>query len=464
MSDRTRHFLHSSEMPTKWYNIAADMPNMAQPPLHPGTGEPVGPDALAPLFPMALIEQEVSSEQWIDIPAEVLDIYSMWRPTPLHRAKRLEAVLNTPAKIYYKYEGVSPAGSHKPNTAVPQAYFNKQAGINKIATETGAGQWGSAMAFAANIFGLEALVYMVKVSFTQKPYRKSMIETWGANVIASPSTTTEAGKKILEADSDSTGSLGIAISEAVEIAATSKDTNYALGSVLNHVLLHQSIIGLEAEKQMENAGDYPDVVIGCCGGGSNFAGISNVFVRNKINGKNSKIVAVEPASCPTLTKGIYAYDFGDTAQTTPLLASHTLGHDFVPPGIHAGGLRYHAVASQTSQLLNDGIIDAMAYKQIECFEAAVTFARSEGIIPAPESSHAICHAIREALEAKEAGKEKTILFNLSGHGHFDMGAYDSYFAGNLVDDSMDKEGINRALSAIEGLPKPPGYTGKAASL
>ncbi len=460
MSRQTIYNLKNSDIPTKWYNVVSDMPNPPQPPLHPGTGQPIGPDDLTPLFPMSLIEQEVSAETWIDIPEEVLDIYSMWRPTPLYRAHRLEKALGTPAKIFYKYEGVSPAGSHKPNTAVPQAYYNKQAGIRRISTETGAGQWGSAMSFACGMFGLETLVYMVKVSYEQKPYRRSMINTWGAKVIASPSDTTQAGKNILAKHPDSTGSLGIAISEAVEVAATNEDTNYCLGSVLNHVLLHQTVIGQEAEKQMELAGEYPDVVIGCCGGGSNLAGISNTFIRNKINGKDTRVVAVEPSSCPSLTKGVFAYDFGDTAQMTPLIPTHTLGHDFVPPGIHAGGLRYHAVAPVISQLLNDNLIEAAAYPQLECFEAAITFAKSEGIIPAPESSHAIRHAIIEAMNAKEEGKEKTILFNLSGHGHFDMAAYDNYFAGNLVDDAMDESGIESALKAIEALPKPVGYTGR----
>lgn len=464
MGIQERYLLKTSDIPKQWYNIMADMPNPPQPPLHPGTGQPVGPEDLAPLFPMALIEQEVSQERWIDIPEEVLNILAMWRPTPLHRARNLEKAIGTPAKIFYKYEGTSPAGSHKPNTAVPQAYYNKQAGIKRISTETGAGQWGSAMSFACQMLGLETLVYMVKISYQQKPYRRSMIKCWGGEVIPSPSDTTQAGKKILENNPDSTGSLGIAISEAVEVAATNQDTNYSLGSVLNHVLLHQTVIGLEAEKQMEMAGEYPDVVIGCCGGGSNFAGLGHVFIRNKINGKESRIVAVEPASCPTLTKGIYSYDFGDTGQMTPLIAAHTLGHDFVPPGIHAGGLRYHAVAPITSQLLNDKLIEAESYPQLECFEAAVTFCRTEGIIPAPETSHAIRHAIVEAERAKEEGKEKTILFNLSGHGHFDMAAYDSYFAGDLVDDRMDEEGIERALKAISELPKPEGYTGKPTAV
>ncbi|MBI4828999.1 MAG: TrpB-like pyridoxal phosphate-dependent enzyme [Nitrospinae bacterium] len=462
MAAQTLYQLNQSDIPRQWYNLAADMPNMPPPPLNPGTGQPVGPEALAPIFPMALIEQEVSRQRWTDIPEEVLDIYALWRPTPLYRARRLEKALGTPAKIFYKYEGGSPAGSHKPNTAVPQAYYNKKAGIRRIATETGAGQWGSALSFAGAMFGLDILVYMVKVSYQQKPYRRSMIKCWGGEVIPSPSDTTQAGRAILAKSPDSTGSLGIAISEAVAVAATNPDTNYALGSVLNHVLLHQSVIGLEAEKQMQMAGEYPDVVIGCCGGGSNFAGLSNAFIRNKIAGKEARIVAVEPASCPTLTKGIYAYDFGDTGQMTPLLAAHTLGHDFVPPGIHAGGLRYHAVASQTSQLFLDGLIEANAYHQVECFEAAKTFCREEGIIPAPESSHAIRQAIIEAQRAKEEGKQRVILFNLSGHGHFDMGAYDSYFAGKLPPDEMDEQGVEAALRAIAALPKPPGYTGKPA--
>lgn len=460
MVTKSRFLLNNSDIPKSWYNILADIPNPPQPPLHPGTGQPIGPDDLSPLFPMALIEQEVSQERWIDIPEEVLNIYAMWRPTPLHRAYNLEKALGTPAKIFYKYEGGSPAGSHKPNTAIPQAYYNKKAGMKGIATETGAGQWGSALSFACQMFDLEALVYMVKISYEQKPYRRSMINCWGAKVLASPSNTTQIGKKILAENPDSNGSLGIAISEAVEVAAMSDDTNYSLGSVLNHVLLHQTVIGQEAEKQMEMAGEYPDVVVGCCGGGSNFAGIGNTFARNKINGKDTRIVAVEPSSCPTLTKGIYAYDFGDTGQMTPLIPAHTLGHDFVPPGIHAGGLRYHAVGPIISQLLLDGIIEAQAYQQIECFEAAVMFCRTEGIIPAPEASHAIRHVIVEALNAKEEGKEKTILFNLSGHGHFDMAAYDSYFAGDLMDDSMDEAGIESALGAIEALPKPEGYTGR----
>jgi tryptophan synthase beta chain len=454
-----RYDLPVNETPRQWYNVVADMPNRPQPPLHPGTGQPVGPDDLAPLFPMALIEQEVSDQRWIDIPEPVQEILALWRPSSLFRARRLEKALGTPAKIFYKYEGGSPAGSHKPNTAVAQAYYNKEAGIKRISTETGAGQWGSAMSFAGKMFGLEVLVYMVKVSYHQKPYRRSLIQLWDGKVLASPSNTTNAGRTILAKNPESTGSLGIAISEAVEVAASDPETNYCLGSVLNHVLLHQTVIGLEAQKQMAMAGETPDVVIGCAGGGSNFGGLAHPYVKDKADGKDIRIVAVEPASCPTLTKGIFAYDFGDTGKMTPLIPAHTLGHDFVPPGIHAGGLRYHAMAPLVSQLLVDGIIEAVSYSQIPCFEAAVQFARTEGIVPAPESSHAIRHAINEALQAKEEGKEKTILFNLSGHGHFDMGAYDSYFAGDLVDDRMDESGIERALAAIADLPKPVGYTG-----
>lgn len=453
MANATRFDLSQSEMPTKWYNIVADMPNRPEPPLNPGTGQPLGPDDLTPLFPMGLIEQEVSDQRWIDIPDEVLEALAIWRPSPLHRARRLEKALGTPAKIYYKYEGSSPAGSHKPNTAIAQSYYNKIAGIKKISTETGAGQWGSAISFANQMFGLETLVYMVKVSYEQKPYRRSMINCWGGKVIASPSDTTEAGRKILAEHPDSTGSLGIAISEAVEVAATNADTNYCLGSVLNHVLLHQSIIGLEAKLQMEKAGDYPDVIIGCCGGGSNFAGISHAFLYDKIAGKDLRCVAVEPASCPTLTKGVYSYDFGDAVGMTPLLPSYTLGHDFVPPAIHAGGLRYHSVAPITSRLLLDGLIEAQSHPQVDCFEAAIKFCRAEGIIPAPESSHAIAQAIVEADKATQEGKEKTILFSLSGHGHFDMSAYDNYFAGNLENDAMDEEGVQRALKAIADFPK-----------
>ncbi len=431
-------FLNEDEIPRQWYNIAADMPNPMQPPLHPGTGQPVGPDDLAPVFPMNLIEQEVSQQRWIDVPPEVLDKYTLWRPTPLYRAEKLEAYLKCPVKIYYKNEGVSPAGSHKPNTAIPQVYYNKVFGVKRISTETGAGQWGSALAFACNQFGLEAKVYMVRVSYEQKPYRRIMMNTWGAKCIPSPSTETEAGKKILAQDPNSPGSLGIAISEAVEDAVTSEAqgrpmTRYSLGSVLNHVLLHQTVNGLECQKQLAKVGDYPDIIIGCAGGGSNFAGCAFPFVRDKIAGKQIQILAVEPTSCPTMTKGPFAYDFGDTVGMTPLVKMYTLGHDFMPPGIHAGGLRYHGMSPLVSLLHEEGIIDAQAYHQNKVFEAATLFARTEGIIPAPEAGHAVCATIQEALEAKEAGQERAILFNLCGHGHFDMAAYDAYFAGKLED-------------------------------
>jgi tryptophan synthase beta chain len=444
----TKIMLSEKEMPKQWYNVMADMPNLPKPPLHPGTHEPAGPKDLSPLFPMALIEQEVSTERWIDIPEEVLDIYALWRPSPLYRARRLEAALGTPARIYYKYEGVSPAGSHKPVTSVPQAYYNKQAGINKIATETGAGQWGSALALAGSLFDMDITVYMVRVSYDQKPYRRISMETWGATVHPSPSTHTQAGKKILGQDPDSPGSLGIAISEAVEVAATNADTNYSLGSVLNHVLLHQTVIGLEAKKQMEMAGDYPDIIIGCCGGGSNLGGISFPFMRDKINGKDLRVLAVEPVSCPTLTKGEFRYDFGDAVGLTPLLMMYTLGHDFVPPGIHSGGLRYHADSPLLCQLYHDGLIDAVAYGQTKVFEAALQFAKTEAIIPAPESAHAIRAAIDEAMAAKEEGKERVILFNLSGHGNFDMTAYADYLAGKLVDYEYPEEKIKEAISKL----------------
>lgn len=444
----TKIVLSDREIPRQWYNIMADMPNLPKPPLHPGTKEPVGPDDLKAIFPMALIEQEVSQERWIDIPEDVLEKYALWRPSPLYRAHRLEAALGTPAKIYYKYEGVSPAGSHKPNTSIPQAWYNKQAGIERIATETGAGQWGSSMAMACRMFGLDVTVYMVKVSYNQKPYRRVMMETWGAEVFASPSDRTQSGRKILEADPESPGSLGIAISEAVEDAATHDNTNYALGSVLNHVCLHQTVIGVEAKKQFEIAGDYPDVVIGCCGGGSNLAGVAFPFVADRIAGKDVRIVAVEPASCPTLTKGEFRYDFGDVAGLTPLMNMYTLGHDFVPPGIHAGGLRYHADSPLICQLYHDNIIEAVAYGQTGCFEAAIQFAGEEGIIPAPESSHAIKGAIEEALKAKEEGREKVILFNLSGHGLMDLSAYADFMAGNLQDYEYPEEKIREALAKL----------------
>ncbi len=450
-------FLPESELPRQWYNIMADMPTPMEPPLHPGTGQPVGPDDLAPIFPMNLIEQEVSTQRWIDIPQEVLEKYVIWRPTPLYRAYNLEKHLGTPAKIYFKNEGVSPPGSHKPNTAIAQAYYNKVAGTKRICTETGAGQWGSALAMCCSLFGLECKVFMVRISFNQKPYRKLMMQTWGANCVASPSTETAAGRQILAQDPDSPGSLGIAISEAVEAAVGDKDTKYALGSVLNHVMLHQTINGLETQKQMAIAGDYPDVVIGCAGGGSNFAGNCLPFVCDKIHGKDIDIIGVEPSSCPTMTAGPFAYDFGDTVQMTPLLPMHTLGHNFIPAPIHAGGLRYHGMAPIISQLLVDKLIRAEAIHQMETFEAGVTFARTEGFISAPECNHAIAMTIREALKAKEEGKEKVILFNWSGHGLVDMAAYQAYFEGKLSDYPLPAEEIKRALEDIAPLPKPRQY-------
>jgi tryptophan synthase beta chain len=453
-AQQTKFLLDESQLPRRWYNIASDMPNPAQPVLHPGTGQPVGPDDLAPLFPMELILQEVSTEPEIDIPEEVLDIYSLWRPTPLYRAHRLERAIGTRSTIFYKYEGVSPPGSHKPNTAVAQAYYNKKEGRTRLSTETGAGQWGSALAFACKLIGLECKVYMVRVSYEQKPYRRSMIQAWGATVIPSPSNETESGRAVLAEHPDSPGSLGIAISEAVEDAAGRDDTAYSLGSVLNHVLLHQTVIGQEALAQLEQAGAFPDVIIGCVGGGSNFAGLAFPFLREKIAGRDIDVLACEPAACPTLTRGLFAYDFGDTSKLTPLVPMHTLGHDFVPEPIHAGGLRYHGVAPLISQLVRDGLIRAEAYVQSEVFASALLFAGAEGIIPAPEASHAIHGAINVAKQADEAGEERTILFNLSGHGHFDMGAYDNYLAGNLTDVAPDEQEMERALRAIEGLPTP----------
>jgi len=445
---QTKILLPEDRIPKQWYNIIPDMPGPLAPVIHPGTMQPVTPDDLLPLFPMGLIEQEVSQQRWIDIPEPVREIYKLWRPAPLFRAHRLEKALGTPAKIYYKYEGVSPAGSHKPNTAIPQAYYNKIAGTKRIASETGAGQWGSSIALACQMFGLECTVYMVKVSFNQKPYRKSMMQLWGANVIPSPSNQTNAGRSILAAHPDSNGSLGIAISEAVEDAATRDDTRYALGSVLNHVCLHQTVIGIEAKEQMALVGDYPDVVIGCHGGGSNFAGIGFPFAADKAAGKNVRILAIEPTSCPTLTKGVYAFDYGDTAKMAPVAKMYTLGHDYMPPGIHAGGLRYHGASPLVSQLVDAGIVEAKSVPQLACFEAAVLFARSEGIIPAPESSHAIRGAMDEALRAKEEGKERTILFNLSGHGHVDMTAYDDFFAGKLTDYEYPAEAIRESLAHL----------------
>ncbi|HEY0389599.1 MAG TPA: TrpB-like pyridoxal phosphate-dependent enzyme [Gaiellales bacterium] len=451
----TKILLPESDLPRAWYNVLADAPHAPQPPLHPGTGQPIGPDDLAPLFPMDLILQEVSTDREIPIPQEVLDVLALWRPTPLYRAHRLEQALGTGSRIYYKYEGVSPAGSHKPNTAVPQAYYNAKAGRTRLATETGAGQWGSSLAFACQVFGLECKVYMVDISYRQKPYRRIMMETWGAEVVPSPSQDTNAGRGIREQHPESLGSLGIAISEAVEDAATREDTSYSLGSVLNHVLLHQTVIGQEAQKQLALAGESGvDVVIGCVGGGSNFGGIALPFVGEKIAGADIEIIACEPAACPTLTRGPFAYDFGDTAQLTPLVAMHTLGHDFVPPGIHAGGLRYHGVAPIVSQLLLDGLIRAEAFTQTDCFASAIQFARAEGIIPAPESSHAIHGAVQAAKRADESGTSQVILFNLSGHGHFDMGAYEAYLHGDLEEFELPEEEIQRALKAIEPLPKP----------
>jgi pyridoxal-phosphate dependent TrpB-like enzyme len=450
---QTKFLLDENEIPTHWYNVVADMPNKPLPPLGPD-GQPVGPDKMGAIFPMNILEQEMSAERWIPIPEPVREIYRLWRPSPLFRAHRLEQILGTPAKIYYKYEGVSPAGSHKPNSAVPQAYFNKISGINRLTTETGAGQWGCSLALAGQMFGMEIRVYMVKVSYQQKPFRRSMMQTWGAEVFASPTNMTEAGRGILAIDPDNQGSLGIAISEAVEEAASRADTNYALGSVLNHVLLHQTIIGQEAKKQFEKAGDYPDMIFAPCGGGCNFAGVSFPFFADKAAGdkraQNLRFVAVEPTSCPTLTKGVYAYDFGDASGYTPLMKMYTLGHDFMPPGIHAGGLRYHGDSPLISQLYHEKLIEAVAVPQVATFEAGVQFARAEGIIPAPESCHAIRAAIDEALRCKQSGEPKTLLINLSGHGHFDMASYDKYLAGELVDYDYPEHEIQAAL---ERLPK-----------
>jgi tryptophan synthase beta chain len=450
MMDTIKYTLTEDQMPKAWYNIQADLPSPLPPVRHPGTGQPIGPADLEPLFPMSLIEQEVSLERWIEIPEAVQSIYRQWRPTPLYRARRLEKALDTPAKIYYKYEGVSPSGSHKPNTAVPQAYYNKQAGVKRLTTETGAGQWGSSLAFAGALFDLEVLVYMVKVSYRQKPYRRALMEAYGARVVASPSDETEAGRKILADSPDSTGSLGIAISEAVEVAAQDGQTKYALGSVLNHVLLHQTVIGLETLAQLEQAGDYPDIIVGCTGGGSNFAGIAFPFIGAKLRGEQDKVefVAVEPAACPTLTKGKYAYDFGDTAHLTPLVKMHTLGSSFVPEGFHAGGLRYHGMAPLISHIVELGLINPRAYEQLDCFAAGVTFARAEGILPAPEANHAVKGAIDEALRCKEEGICKTILFNLCGHGHFDMQAYMDYQAGLLHNTQYSAQEVAMALAGL----------------
>ena len=446
---QTKVVLPESEIPRKWYNIMADMPNLPAPPLDPVTKEPVGPEALSRIFPMSLIEQEVSTERWIEIPEEVLKILSLWRPSPLYRAHRLEEALKTPARIYYKYEGVSPAGSHKPNTAVAQAFFNKEAGVKRLTTETGAGQWGSALAFAGTLFGLEVQVFMVRVSYNQKPYRRALMETYGAKCIPSPSNETQSGKAILAQRADHPGSLGIAISEAVEVAAQREDTKYALGSVLNHVLLHQTVVGQEAMAQMEMAGDYPDILVGCTGGGSNFAGLAFPFLGAQLRGgKKVKIVAVEPAACPSLTRGKYAYDFGDTGHLTPLVKMHTLGSTFVPPPFHAGGLRYHGMAPMVSHLKELGLLEARAYTQTEVFAAGVEFARVEGVLPAPEANHAVKAVIDEAIRCREEGVSQAILFNLCGHGHFDISSYDRYLAGELEDYELPQERIQHALETV----------------
>ena len=453
MKNYRKVMLEEHEMPRQWYNIMADMPGGMLPPLHPGTGEPVGPQDLAPLFPMALIEQEVSTERYIDIPEEVLDIYKIWRPTPLVRATRFEQMLDAPVKIFFKNESVSPAGSHKPNTAVPQAYYNYKEGVRKMTTETGAGQWGSALAFACRFFGIDLDVFMVRVSYQQKPYRQIMMNTWGAHVVASPSDLTEAGRKILMKDADSPGSLGIAISEAVEMAVRDEHTKYSLGSVLNHVLMHQTIIGEEALIQFEKAGEYPDVVIGCFGGGSNFAGISFPFLKNNFQKDfRTRVVAVEPASCPKLTRGKFKYDFGDTVGMTPLIPMYTLGHGFIPPTIHAGGLRYHGAGPIVSHLLKHDLIEASAVHQNECFEAGVNFARTEGLIPAPETTHAIAQVVREANRAKEEGREKTIVFNFSGHGLVDLAAYEQYLKGQLQDYEISDREIDESIHSLNGMP------------
>ena len=447
--DFTKILLDESEMPTQWYNLIADLPTPPPPPLHPGTLQPVGPQDLAPLFPMDLIMQEVTTDRYVDIPGEVLDVYKTWRPSPLYRARRLEKALGTPAHIYYKYEGVSPAGSHKPNTAVPQAFYNKKAGIKKITTETGAGQWGTALSYACALFGIECEVWQVGASYDAKPYRRLMMEVFGAKVHRSPSNLTEAGRKLGADPKNQSGSLGIAISEAVEMAAKDPSTAYALGSVLNHVLMHQTIIGEEALKQLAKVGETPDLLIGCTGGGSNFAGLSFPFMREKLAGKmNPEIRAVEPASCPSLTQGVYAYDFGDTAGMTPLMKMHTLGHDFIPDPIHAGGLRYHGMAPLISHVYELGLLTAQAVPQTECFEAAVQFARTEGIVPAPEPTHAIAVAIQEALKAKESGEAKVILTALCGHGHFDLAAYDNFLSGKMVDENITPERFAESIAKI----------------
>jgi tryptophan synthase beta chain len=454
MSDTIKYLLDEEHLPKTWYNIQADLPRPAPAVLHPGTLQPIGPADLAPLFPMELIRQEVSTEREIDIPEPVREVYRQWRPSPLYRARRLEKALQTPAKIYYKYEGVSPSGSHKPNTAIPQAFYNHEAGVKCLSTETGAGQWGSSLAFAGRVFDLEVQVFMVRVSYDQKPYRRALMQTYGARCVASPSNETASGRAILAQRADHPGSLGIAISEAVEVAAQRDDTKYALGSVLNHVLMHQTIIGQEAMAQLEMAGDYPDVIIGCTGGGSNFAGIVFPFLGAQLRGgKKVRVVAVEPAACPSLTRGRYAYDFGDTAHLTPLTKMHTLGSTFTPPGFHAGGLRYHGMAPLVSHLLDLDLIEAVAYHQTTCFDAGVQFARAEGIVPAPEANHAVKGAIDEAIRCREEGRASTILFNLSGHGHFDMQAYIDYFEGKLKDMNYDPAELAMALAGLPAVPQ-----------
>ena len=455
MAETVKYVLDESRLPTRWYNLVADLPTPPPPVLHPGTKQPVGPGDLAPLFPMALIAQEVATEREIEIPEPVREIYCQWRPSPLYRARRLEQALQTPARIYYKYEGVSPAGSHKPNTAVAQAFYNRQAGVKKIVTETGAGQWGSSLAFAGAVFGIDVKVFMVRVSYNQKPYRRAMMEAYGARCVPSPSPETRSGRAVLEKNPEHPGSLGIAISEAVEVAAASEDTKYALGSVLNHVLLHQTVVGQEAMAQLEMAGDYPDIVVGCTGGGSNFAGIAFPFIGAQLRGgKKLRVVAVEPAACPSLTRGRYAYDFGDTGHLTPLVKMHTLGSTFTPPPFHAGGLRYHGMAPLVSHCLHLGLIEAKAYRQTEVFSAGVQFARAEGIIPAPEANHAVKGAIDEALRCRDEGTPRTILFNLCGHGHFDMQAYTDYFAGKLVDQQYEEQELAMALAGLPSVPEP----------
>jgi tryptophan synthase beta chain len=451
MSDQTKFVLQESDIPKQWYNLLADLPFQLPPVLHPGTKQPVGPADLAPLFPMELIKQEVATDRYIDIPDPVRDVYKIWRPTPLYRAHRLEKHLKTPAKIYYKYEGVSPAGSHKPNTAVAQAFYNAEAGVKRIATETGAGQWGSSLAFAGGLFGIEVKIYMVRVSYDQKPYRRNLMETWGAKVVASPSPDTQVGRTILAKDPGNTGSLGIAISEAVEDAVTNAvPTKYALGSVLNHVLLHQTVIGLETKRQLDMAGAYPDVVVGCIGGGSNFAGFAYPFIGDKVTGKSAdtRVVAIEPAAAPSLTRGVYAYDFGDTSMMTPLVKMYTLGHGFIPAPIHAGGLRYHGMASSICELYRHKVIEARAVQQRATFEAGITFARTEGIVPAPEAAHAVRGAMDEAIRCREEGKSETIVFNLCGHGHFDMAAYDRYMRGDIQDYELPQDEIDKAQAEL----------------